>query len=116
MNFSCWLFFHNYYLLFAITFAAIDTVTASTECSRELSRQVRKTFVQEVYPQLSVSPEQLPVDCELNPLIDKFRIQEKQKTEVAMTDWQVKGCFRFLPQNTLTFSYNDLFSMMHVYN
>ena len=74
-------------------FAMISTVTASTECSRELSRQVRKTFVQEVYPQLSISPEQLPVDCELNPLLDKFRIQEKQKNEVAMADWQVRIAF-----------------------
>lgn len=84
MNFSRWLLLHYY-----ITNVAAITAASSMECSRELSRQVRKTLTQDLYPHLSISPEGLPVDCELNPLIEKFRIQEKQKLEMGMTEWQV---------------------------
>ena len=89
--------------LLVIILSSSTPFVISTPCSRELSRQVRQSLIQDVYPIYSQSPEKLPFDCELNPLLDKFHLQELSKFEVGINEWQVIGILYLFSYLSLSF-------------
>ena len=62
------------------------------QCSRDLSRNVRDFLHREVFPKIGIDPTLLPKACQLNPLLDPYREQEKNKVEVQKGEWRCLYC------------------------
>jgi hypothetical protein len=61
-----------------------------SECSRQISRKVRRFLQKDIYPMLSFDPTQLPTSCALNPLRDLFHDHELHKKQLSQDDWKVR--------------------------
>ena len=62
------------------------------ECDREMSRHVRIFIQHNIYPQLSVKPEELPKACALHPDNYIYADQESHKHEESRMDWKCSHC------------------------
>lgn len=65
---------------------------AREPCDRGLSRQVRSFIEKEVYPKLSMAPNELPSTCQLHPDQDMYAGHEKHKHEETRMDWKCSYC------------------------
>jgi hypothetical protein len=64
--------------LFVVTAAILSQcVCVSGNCSRLLSRRVRKFLQNEVFSRLQIDPQELPLQCQLNPIHDIYFDQEE---------------------------------------
>ena len=55
------------------------TWVSEEACDRGLSRQVRSFIRKEVYPKLSIAPNELPSTCQLHPDQDMYADHENHK-------------------------------------
>ena len=62
------------------------------ECSREVSRKIRKLIWEEVFPTIGLKLSDLPSSCPLHPDLDMYAQQEKNKVELDHREWQCKYC------------------------
>lgn len=71
-----------------------NTTTPKPEsCSRELTRRVRSFLNSDVFPLIPVEASQLPKTCQLNPLLDSYLEQEKNKIQVHQKlEWKCLYC------------------------
>jgi hypothetical protein len=72
-------------------------------CSRSLSRRVRSFIAKEIFSELSIDPRQLPKTCQLNPLLDPYIEQEKNKIEIQKGEWKCQYCNKVRSQETNRF-------------
>ena len=68
------------------------TWVSEEPCDRGLSRQVRSFIQKEVYPKLSIAPNELPSTCQLHPEQDMYADHENHKHEETRMDWKCSYC------------------------
>ena len=66
------------------------------DCSRDMSRMVRRMLKADIFRDLPIQPDQLPSNCILNPLYDVYSNQESHKYMITRSEWQVCGVFYYI--------------------
>jgi hypothetical protein len=72
--------------------AAANSVNNKHQCSRPLSRKVRNFVEAEIFSKLTIKPNELPNNCQLNPKYDLYLDQERHKVEYSRSEWTCSYC------------------------
>jgi hypothetical protein len=70
--------------LLLLTALLCQFAAVSSTCSRLLSRRVRKFIQSDVFPRLPIAPQDLPMQCQLNPIHDIYFDQEQVIQQIKM--------------------------------
>lgn len=74
-------------MIFAIWLCTAGT--SAKECSKSVSRKVRKFLNDDLYRRLSIDASDLPNNCGLNPKYDMYQAHEHSKIEELPGEWKV---------------------------
>mmetsp|Transcript_20052 Transcript_20052/g.33788 ORF Transcript_20052/g.33788 Transcript_20052/m.33788 type:complete len:280 (-) Transcript_20052:173-1012(-) len=78
--------------LFLVTILSVQFPGGSSSCSRLLSRRVRKFLQTDIFSRLQFDPQELPLQCQLNPLHDLYYDQEEHKSSYGSRDQRCGYC------------------------